>query len=247
MNYPTQVAAPGVVYQNWYGTHNYESRQNTPVTFLVMHDTEGSLSATLSWFANPASEVSAHDVINVDGAVYRCVTYDRAAWQAGGPTSKLNPGANLKSIGVEMVYPAAPASPPWPPAQLDAAVKHCREIVRAFAIARDHVVRHADIDPTRRSDPRNFPWTWFLDNIYTEVNMANVQEAIRQQAWMQAGLSYNPNAAFATFARAHNLGAPMGPETDTITDGRTYRWQRFALAIVFAELGHWDQISSIAY
>ena len=247
MSYPTQVTAPGVIYKNWYGTKNYEDRQNTPVTYLVMHDTEGSLSATLSWFANPASEVSAHDVIAIDGTVYRCVTYDRAAWQAGGASSQLNPGANLKSVGVELVYPAAPANPPWPQAQLDAAVKHCRRIVQAFAIARDHVVRHADIDPTRRRDPRNFPWQWFLDSIYGEAHVATVQETIRQSAWAQAGLSYNPGAAFSSYARAHNLGEPSGPETDTVIGGRTYRWQRYALGIVYAEVGHWDQISSLSY
>lgn len=247
MSYPLKVTAPGVSYRDWYRTQNWEEREGTPVTHLVMHDTEGSLSATLGWFANPESQVSAHDVIDADGTVYRIVTYDRAAWHAGGATSKLNPGANRKSVGIELVYPAAPASPPWPQAQLNAAVAHAREIVRAFGIARANVLRHAEIDPTRRSDPRNFPWTWFLDRLYGEVDMATVQETIRNEAWAQGGINYNPNAAFPRYAREHNLGQPTGPETDTVIGGRTYRWQRFTLAIVYCEVGQWDRISTIPY
>ena len=246
MAYPSKVTAAGVSYRDWYRTQNWEERRDTPVTHLVMHDTEGSLSATLGWFANPASEVSSHDVIDADGTVYRLVGYDRAAWHAGGATSQLNPGANLKSIGIELVYPAAPASPPWPQAQLDATVKHAREIVRTFNITRARVLRHVDIDPTRRSDPRNFPWQWFLDRIY-EADAGNVQETIRREAWAQAGIGYNPNAALPRYAREHGLGEPRGPESDTVIGGRTYRWQRYALAILYCEAGHWDQISAIPY
>ena len=73
MSYPLKVTAPGVSYRDWYRTQNWEEREGTPVTHLVMHDTEGSLSATLGWFANPESQVSAHDVIDADGTV--------AGWQ----------------------------------------------------------------------------------------------------------------------------------------------------------------------
>jgi len=248
-SYPAQVIqAPGVTYDYRNQSHNYESRQNTPVTYLVMHDTEGSLSATLSWFANSNSQASAHDVIDESGVCHHLIDYDQAAWHAGGPTSKLNPGANLKSIGVELVYPAAPANPPWPQVQLAAAVLHCREIVRAFAIARDHVVRHADIDPTRRTDPRNFPWQWFLDQLYApEVNMDTIIESIRKAAWAQGGTVYNPTAAFPAYARVHNLGAPMGPETDTTIDGCTYRWQRFANGIVYAKVGDWANVGHASW
>ncbi|HOR00015.1 MAG TPA: peptidoglycan recognition family protein [Anaerolineae bacterium] len=149
---PSRVTAEGVSYENWYGTPNHSDRAGHHVRYIVMHDTEGPRKAAFDWWrsANNPYESSAHDLVDGQGVVWRCVPYERAAHHAGG--SRVS---NLDSIGVELEYPAAPESPPWPEVQLEAAVRHVRALARAFDVPEANLVRHAEVDPKRRSDPRN--------------------------------------------------------------------------------------------
>jgi len=59
---------------------------------------EEEFRATLSWFANPASQVSAHGVIAADGTLANVVDPDLVAWHAGS-------AANTSMLGVELVQP----------------------------------------------------------------------------------------------------------------------------------------------
>lgn len=47
---------------------NYSSRGGRAVQLIVVHDCEGSYAGSVSWFARPASKVSAHWVMSEDGA-----------------------------------------------------------------------------------------------------------------------------------------------------------------------------------
>lgn len=171
---PAVVQAPGVQYRTA-TSPNHSDRQGYRIGHIVMHDPEGSRDATLATIADAAAGVSYHDVVDEAGVVYHAVDYRRAAWHCGGshidgvPDGKLNGTSytNLVSIGVSMVYPAAPASPPWPAAQLAATVLHVRELCRVYGLPRDaiRIRRHGDIDPARRSDPRNLDWLWFLAQV----------------------------------------------------------------------------------
>ncbi len=71
----------------------------------VLHSTrggastvEGEFSATLAWFASPASQVSAHAVIADNGTIANVVDPDYIAWHARSP-------ANETMLGVELVQP----------------------------------------------------------------------------------------------------------------------------------------------
>jgi N-acetylmuramoyl-L-alanine amidase len=71
--------------------------------FLIVHYTGGSSAAgTISWFRDPASEVSAHLVIGRDGGITQMVPFNRAAFHAGtsrwGSVSQLN----RHSVGIEL-------------------------------------------------------------------------------------------------------------------------------------------------
>lgn len=72
--------------------------------YLVIHYTAGpSLEGTVSWFADPAAQASAHIVIGRDGEIVQMVSFDKKAWHAGisqwGPLQ----GLNSHSIGIELV------------------------------------------------------------------------------------------------------------------------------------------------
>jgi hypothetical protein len=68
-------------------------------------------------------------------------------------------------------------------------------------------------------------------------------QAIRNAAWTQLGIPYNPEAAFAKYARTNKLGDPVTTEFDI----SGYRAQGFAGGIVFAKIGEWANIQTLAW
>ena len=52
-------------------------------TDLVLHTMDGSLTSTDSWFANAASQVSAHYGVGLDGAIHQYVHLEDSAWANG--------------------------------------------------------------------------------------------------------------------------------------------------------------------
>ncbi len=248
-----------VQYRDWYGTQYWSEREGNAIRYIVIHDTEGPRAAAFAWWTSPDNpyKSSAHDLIDSEGVVWRCVPYDKAAHHAGGgyipgynqlnpATGDYEPNANLASIGIELEYPAAPASPPWPKAQLDAAVEHVRVLVRTYQVPRANVLRHADLDAQNRTDPRNFAWDDFLSRVY-QVSSDALELALRHAAWNAGGIPYNPDAAFARYAREHNLGNPETPEFDFTHAGQQYRGQGFSKAIVYCRVGEWNQMKEVCW
>lgn len=76
-------------------------------SLIVVHDTAGRLDkgGTVSWFCDPKARVSAHVVVERDGAVTQVVPFDRAAWHAGKSSWKGRASCNGFAIGIEIVNP----------------------------------------------------------------------------------------------------------------------------------------------
>lgn len=81
-----------------------------PAMAAVLHVIEGSLGAADSWFANDASNVSAHFGIGRDGALHQYVSIHQVAWHAGRvlrptwpmlTTGTISGNPNLVTIGIE--------------------------------------------------------------------------------------------------------------------------------------------------
>lgn len=247
-------------YRDWYGTPYWTERsidgQEFRIGWLVMHDTEGPRSAALSWWSSPNNprKSSAHDLIDTQGVIDRCVPYEKAAHHAGGGAwPGIPPGSvggtsiiNLVSIGIELEYPAEPASPPWPKAQIDAAVRHVRRLVQIYGIPRSNVLRHSEVDPKNKRDPRNFQWEEFLNRVYRGMDDATAY-ALRNAAWNAGGIPYNREAAFPRYAREHGLGNPETPEFDFTSGGQQYRGQGFSKGIIYARIGDWGNIREVAW
>ena len=54
------------------------------IHYIIVHDMEGSYSSAISWFANPASQVSAHyNIRSSDGQITQMVQEKDIAWHAG--------------------------------------------------------------------------------------------------------------------------------------------------------------------
>ncbi len=139
---------------------NFNARGEMAVDCIVIHDTEcDTAEAALSWFESPHSQVSAHYVVDRDGAVYRCVDDEARAWHAGSSVLDGRGDVNTFSIGIELVGFATGA---YTPAQLDAVVELCATLCRKYpAITLERIVGHQDIAVPlgRKSDPGpHFPW-----------------------------------------------------------------------------------------
>ena len=136
-------------------------RGGAPVDMLIIHYTGmDSAAAALDRLCDPASEVSAHYMVDEDGAVWRLVPEDRRAWHAGRSFWAGESDINSRSIGIELVNPGhGPDYRPYPDAQMTALEQLCHGILSRFPIHSHFVLGHADVAPGRKQDPGElFDW-----------------------------------------------------------------------------------------
>jgi N-acetylmuramoyl-L-alanine amidase len=139
---------------------NYDARAE-PVDMLILHYTGMvSAAAALDRLCDPAARVSAHYVIEEDGAIWQLVDEGRRAWHAGVSRWRGAPQVNGRSIGIELVNPGHEFGyRPFPAAQIDALIELCGGILARHPIPPRHVLGHADVAPARKEDPGElFPW-----------------------------------------------------------------------------------------
>ena len=141
---------------------NHDARPpGAAVDMLILHYTGmASAEAALARLCDADARVSAHYLVDEDGAVVRLVPEARRAWHAGVARWRGRDDINAVSIGVEAVNPGHEFGyRPFPQAQMAALADLCREIVGRHGIAARHVLGHADVAPARRADPGElFDW-----------------------------------------------------------------------------------------
>lgn len=128
---------------------------------LVLHYTGMSSGATaLARLREPASQVSCHYLVWEDGRVTQLVAEPRRAWHAGRSLWAGESDMNSASIGIEIVNQGHDGDcPPYPPAQVAAVTRLCRDILARHPIPAHRVLAHSDIAPGRKIDPGEwFPW-----------------------------------------------------------------------------------------
>ncbi|HEY5420147.1 MAG TPA: peptidoglycan recognition family protein [Marmoricola sp.] len=138
---------------------------------IVVHSTRGQgatpeaeLQGTLSWFANPQSQVSAHAVIGTDGSIYTVGDLDRQTWHAGEN--------NADRLGIELVQSARDneRGVPFTDAQYRSLAQLTADWSRryGFAIDRNALVGHEELEQGKRSgksDPgHSFNWDRYVQS-----------------------------------------------------------------------------------
>lgn len=212
---------------------------------IVLHATAGSLAGTLAWFANPASQVSAHYVVAKNGQVYQMVQESKRAHHAGASRYRGREDWNDFSIGIEIVNQNDGVDP-YPADQFETMVKLVSYLVDKYHVPPELLVTHADVSTLGKTDPRGFPIHELSMRIYEpEANLP--EDVVREAAWNAAGIAFNPRAAFPRYAREHNLGTPQTPEFDFSYKGVNYRGQGFNGAILFARVGDWGDIRELSW
>jgi N-acetylmuramoyl-L-alanine amidase len=138
-----------------------QNERRSPLDMLVIHYTGMEpAERAIQWLCDPVSQVSAHYLINQDGAVTRMVAEERRAWHAGVSWWRGQDDINSRSIGIELANPGHDYGYcDFPEAQIAALIELAQGIVDRHAIPARNVVGHSDIAPRRKIDPGElFPW-----------------------------------------------------------------------------------------
>jgi N-acetylmuramoyl-L-alanine amidase len=140
---------------------NFDSREGHAVDMLVLHYTGMKCAKdALDRMCDHAAKVSAHYVVDEDGACHRLVKEDCRAWHAGLSKWRGFDNINQRSIGIEIVNPGHEFGyRPFPAAQMKMVAMLCRDILSRHDIPARNVVAHSDIAPKRKQDPGElFDW-----------------------------------------------------------------------------------------
>jgi N-acetylmuramoyl-L-alanine amidase len=140
---------------------NFGPRAKGPPHMLVLHYTGMPTGeAALARMRDPATEVSAHYMVEEDGRVFRLVPEERRAWHAGKSSWRGETDVNSASIGVEIVNPGHEFGyRPFPEPQVAAVTALVGDIRTRWTIEDVDIVGHSDVAPDRKQDPGElFPW-----------------------------------------------------------------------------------------
>ncbi len=155
----------------WQPSPNYQAgREGCIPKWLIIHGTAGP--GAVSWFQNPASQVSAHYVIELDGSITCCVDEDDTAWANGVITDGHDPwwipatNPNYVTISIEHTKLSPDNSDGLTQAQQAASFALIADICQRNTIAMrpadasGGITSHASIDPVNRARcPGTYPWT----------------------------------------------------------------------------------------
>lgn len=161
---------------------NYSSRAaNAKINTIIIHHTAmSSVDSVLSWFKNPASQVSSHYVIDKNGDIYQLVPNDKKAWHAGVSHWKGVDNLNHYSIGIELVNTGYE---PFDEKQIESLIELCKELKAEYNIDDQNIIGHSDVAPGRKIDPSQyFDWGKLHDEglgIMSNIKMENPEVLLR--------------------------------------------------------------------
>jgi N-acetylmuramoyl-L-alanine amidase len=138
---------------------NFDARPGDGrIDMLILHYTGmRTAKAALDRLSDPAAKVSAHYLIDEDGAVTRLVAEEKRAWHAGISSWRGRSDTNGASIGIELVNPGHEFGyRGFPEPQMSALEALARGILDRHPIPLHHVIGHSDVAPLRKQDPGEF-------------------------------------------------------------------------------------------
>ena len=131
------------------------------IDMLVLHYTGMTTAeAALERLCDPNAGVSAHYVIEENGAIWRLVPESRRAFHAGVSCWEGESDLNSVSLGIEIVNPGHEwGYRAFPEAQMSSVEGLCGDLIGRYLIPPHRVVGHSDIAPVRKRDPGElFDW-----------------------------------------------------------------------------------------
>ncbi|WP_432714185.1 N-acetylmuramoyl-L-alanine amidase [Pedobacter sp.] len=139
--------------QSFIGTVNFGIRK--PNFVIIHHTAQNSLDQTIKTFLLTRTQVSAHYVVSRDGQVVQMLNDYLRANHAGIGRWGNDTDLNSSSIGIELDNNG---SEPYSDAQIKSLCTLLAGLKKKYNIPTANFIGHADIAPTRKPDPSNFPW-----------------------------------------------------------------------------------------
>ncbi|MFM7336015.1 MAG: N-acetylmuramoyl-L-alanine amidase [Tabrizicola sp.] len=136
---------------------NFGDRRGRQVELVVLHYTAmPSCAEALERLCDPVAEVSAHYLIDADGAVLSLVDECARAWHAGTGSWRCEADVNSRSIGIEL---ANTGREPFAEPQMAALERLLTDLLARHALGPAAVIAHSDMAPDRKGDPGpRFDW-----------------------------------------------------------------------------------------
>lgn len=188
---------------------------------LLLHYTGMRSGAdALARLTDAASEVSAHYLVEEDGAIYQLVPEARRAWHAGRGSWQGHTDINSRSIGIEIVNPGHEHGyRAFPQPQIDAVIELCRDCGERRRIRPHLVLAHSDIAPDRKEDPGElFPWdqlfsagigAWCaIEPKASELSLREGDRGEAVEAWQRR---------LAAYGYGLSVDGVFGPQTRLVT------------------------------
>jgi N-acetylmuramoyl-L-alanine amidase len=132
------------------------------IDMLVLHYTGmTSAHAALERLCDPGARVSAHYVVEENGAVWRLVPETQRAYHAGRSCWEGESDLNAVSVGIEIVNPGHEwGYRPFPETQMLSVERLCLDLISRHPIPPHRILGHSDIAPDRKTDPGElFDWS----------------------------------------------------------------------------------------
>lgn len=144
----------------WAATTNLSIRK--PNYVMIHHTAQNSTDQTIRTFQLERTAVSSHYVVGRDGKIVQMVNDYLRGHHAGAGRWGNDTDLNSSSIGIEMDNNGT--TDPWPDKQIDALLQLLIVLKERHKIPQANFIGHADYAPTRKNDPKNFPWKKLAEN-----------------------------------------------------------------------------------
>ncbi|MCX4242301.1 N-acetylmuramoyl-L-alanine amidase [Paraliomyxa miuraensis] len=152
---------------------NYTLDGMGTVQYVVVHTMQGSYAGSISWFQNPASNVSAHYCMrSSDGEVTQMVHHEDRAWHVGN--------SNSVSLGIE--HEGFVDDPDWYTWLMyleSARLARWLADSHGLPLDRDHIVGHVELPNQTHTDPGpNWDWDLYMALIHDVVPQGEIRGVV---------------------------------------------------------------------
>ncbi|MBI3701595.1 MAG: N-acetylmuramoyl-L-alanine amidase [Afipia sp.] len=205
---------------------NHEPRVGGGVDMIVLHYTGmATADAARERLCDVDAKVSSHYLVEEDGTIVQLVPESRRAYHAGVSSWQDTTDINSRSIGIEIVNGGHDfGCPDFPPQQIEAVVRLCRDIQSRWPIPQANVLAHSDVAPSRKQDPgEKFPWHVLHD---AGVGLWVAPEPITDGASLRTGDTGDAVGALQTALRAYGYGIDVTKIFDEPTRDVVFAFQR---------------------
>jgi len=210
------------------GNYSTASRGVGDIKYIIIHDTEGSYSGTLSWFKDPQAQVSAHYVLRSrDGHVAQMVDEKNIAWHVKC--------FNTSSVGIEHEGYAAKPETWYTEAMYAESAKLTAYLADKYNIKKTHttstIMGHGEApDCSDHTDPGpGWNWSHYMDLVQTGgaasfkgediVVDAPAEIASGELATVTVTITNTGTAAWDLDATRIGTTDPQDRESDFFVDG----------------------------